>query len=130
MPTISFSHAGRPGLIEVDAQGEPFVLWSGMGFHASDVTGPLREAVCSALAGASSRATPHTVLDVTDLSIEQAEERGAYWLEDRSGFSRYWIGGEESAWACRDCGTFGGDPDDESGCPVCGFGATETDNDD
>lgn len=130
MPTISFSHAGRPGLIEVDAQGEPFVLWSGMGFHASDVTGPLREAVCSALAGASSRATPHTVLDVTDLSIEQAEERGAYWLEDRSGFSRYWIGGEESAWACRDCETFGGNPDDESGCPVCGFGATETDNDD
>lgn len=128
MSIVSFTHAGRPGLIEI-TQGEPFVLWSGMGFHAGDVAGPLHEAICAALADASARATPHTVLDINQLSIEQAEERGAYWLEDRGGFSRYWIGGEESAWACRDCGQFGGDPDDETGCPICGCGATETDAD-
>ena len=77
------------------------------------------------IASVADRATPHTVLDIENLSIEQAEERGAYWLEDRAGFSRYWIGADESAWACQDCGTFGGSPDDGDGCPMCGFGAED-----
>lgn len=60
---------------------------------------------------------------ISSNSIEDAEKRGAEWLEDRRGFGRYRIGGEESAWACGDCGQFGGDP--YNGCPHCGFGADE-----
>ena len=65
-----------------------------------------------------------TILDVSGLSIDDAEELGAKceWLEDRRGFSRYLIGAEESAWACGDCGKFGGDPYNDC-CPHCGFGS-------
>ena len=127
MQTVPFTHAGHTGSIETHGQ-QAFVRWAGMGFNARLATGPLREAIRATLSGAVSvadRATPYHTLDVSDLSIDQAEERGAYWLEDRRGFSRYWIGAEESAWACQDCGMFGGDPDDDSGCPMCGAGADD-----
>ncbi|MCK7579829.1 MAG: hypothetical protein MZV65_31825 [Chromatiales bacterium] len=131
MNAVPFTHAGRPGLIEIH-QGNAFVRWAGIGFEAGAATGPLREVIRATLEGKVSvadRATPHHTLDVTDLSVDEAEARGAYWLEDRAGFSRYWIGAEESAWACRDCGTFGGSPDDGDGCPMCGFGAEDDEDD-
>ena len=130
MNTLPFTHAGRPGSIEIHGR-RAFVRWGGMGFEAQAATGQLRDVIRATLSGSVSvadRATPHHTLDVTDLSIDEAEARGAYWLEDRAGFSRYWIGGEESAWACQDCGMFGGDPDDDAGCPMCGYGASDEDD--
>lgn len=59
------------------------------------------------------------VIDVDDLTLEQAQELGAEWLEDSGDrFSRFWIGGEQSAWVCHDCGHFGVNPDDGI-CPHC-----------
>lgn len=65
------------------------------------------------------------VLDVSEMSVEEAESLGACHLEDdHRGFSRYWIGGVSgdgySAWACGDCGQFVEDEDE--GCEHCGFG--------
>lgn len=79
-------------------------------------------------------ASPTDILDVDGRSVAWATEHGAEWLEHRGGYARYWIGGEESAWACRECDTFGGDPDREEGCPHCGYGdelwADDDDDDD
>ena len=73
------------------------------------------------------------VLDVSEMSVEEAESLGAYHLEDGGrGFGRYWIGSAfgdgHSAWACPDCGMFVDDED--AGCDHCGFGHADEDDED
>ena len=48
----------------------------------------------------------NAIANIETLTLEQAEDLDAFWLEDKGNFSRYAIGGEESAWYCNDCERF------------------------
>ena len=66
------------------------------------------------------------------MTLEQAIADGALWLESGFCADRWQVGSDTfgdsvSEWFCRDCGESGADPID--GCPACGLGVDEDDED-
>jgi hypothetical protein len=118
MQTVPFTHAGRPGSIDIH-QGHAFVRWAGMGFQADAATGPLREVIRRTISGAVS---------IEPLSLDTALEAGAEYLERSSYFAdRYQLADGASAYFCRDCGCEIEDADD--GCEHCGAGLEDNEDD-